>query len=229
MKNLQVHANKLESVKGSVRALANMVNRQYSPGPDSAVLLEARQRLIEFEQMLEIDYEAYVITASGRVVKLYQCTPDDIVTSDIVWSLCGQNRFLNHTSKPYSVGKHLIYGHFIAQERNFNPDFIKAWLLHDAEEAYVGDMPAPVKYAGSNLAHELASEHITRQLEKRYGIALLQYQYAIKQLDQLCRDHENAWRLGKGATQRLLEIVSLSDMSAHAVLADLYANYVEKL
>lgn len=226
--NLREHANKLESVKGSIRAMANMVNRNYAPGHDAAVLLEARQRLLEFEQMLEIDYEAYVITASGRVVKLYQCTPDDMVTGDIVWSLCGQNRFLNHTSKPYSVGKHLIYGHFIAKEMGLHANLIKAWLLHDAEEAYVGDMPAPVKYAGRNLAHELASDHITKQLEKRYGVTLSVYQATIKYLDQLCRDHENAWRLGKGATQRLIEIVSLSDMSAHAILTDLYTDYVEK-
>lgn len=223
--DLWAHANRLQSVKESIKELADIVNAQKKYGIE---LLHARQRLVEFEQMLEIDYESHVATVSGRIVKLYKCTPDDIVTSDIVWSLCGQNRFLNHTQKPYSVGKHLIYGCYLAEERGWSGAAVKAWLLHDAEEAYVGDLAAPVKKAGSNLAHELASEHISKQIAKRYGVTYEPYRIQVKNLDILCRDHENNWRLGKGATDKLLEVVSLSDVAAHHILTSLYHVYVEK-
>lgn len=66
--------------------------------------------------------------------------PDEVHIEDIAHALALTNRFGGHTPEPYSVGQHSIFvaGHC--------PEDLKlCGLMHDATEAYIGDMVAPVK------------------------------------------------------------------------------------
>lgn len=97
------------------------------------------------------------ITHSGRMVDLLNVTPEDIKLSDISWALAHINRFYGHASRSYSVAEHSI------NVARLLPEPIKIYgLLHDAHEAYIGDLSTPMKQA---LARQIEAEIVYRQFE----------------------------------------------------------------
>lgn len=110
------------------------------PTADGRVFNQDIQYAVDiFLQLTDIDFDAYIMTASGYKVRLYRCTPDDIRTDDVVSGLCNESRFCGQTPRPLPVACHLLNGLEIAIERGV----ALRWLLHDVEEAYLGDLPAP--------------------------------------------------------------------------------------
>ena len=84
--------------------------------------------------------EHSIRTYSGKVFDLKILDPESICIEDIGHSLAYTARFGGHLSELYSVGQHSI--HVMAQCRK---ELKLAALLHDASEAYLGDMPSPFK------------------------------------------------------------------------------------
>ena len=83
----------------------------------------------------------YLKTVSGRNIDPFNINPEDIDIQDIAQSLSMQCRYNGHTKKFYSVAEHSV---LVSQVL---PDEHKLWgLLHDASEAYVGDLISPVKH-----------------------------------------------------------------------------------
>lgn len=66
---------------------------------------------------------------------------------DIAHALATINRFNGHTTRPYSVAEHSLLVADIAASRGASRAVQLACLLHDAHEAYVGDMHSPAKWA----------------------------------------------------------------------------------
>jgi len=94
---------------------------------------------------LVLDLEArrrsmYLTTASGRAIDIQRITPDDICILDIAHSLSNLCRFAGHTREYYSVAQHSVRVALVLP-----PELRLAGLLHDATEAYVVDLPRPVK------------------------------------------------------------------------------------
>lgn len=71
------------------------------------------------------------------------------------------NRFNGQTIRPYSVAAHSFMCKFVAEnEYNISkPHLLLAILLHDASEAYVGDIVRPLKYTFHEELH-----HIERRI-----------------------------------------------------------------
>jgi len=90
------------------------------------------------------DEDLYVRTISGKEVNILNPLPDSIDINDIAWALSKQCRLNGHTPRFYSVAEHSINlaEYFLV---NGNRELVKYALLHDAAEAYLGDMPSPVK------------------------------------------------------------------------------------
>jgi len=84
---------------------------------------------------------AWVITLSGRKFDILTPKAQDVFLSDIACSLARQARFNGHTRFFYSVGQHSCLG---AQVAPTNKVALQM-LLHDATEAYIGDLVSPVK------------------------------------------------------------------------------------
>ncbi len=81
----------------------------------------------------------YISTRSGTVDFLNP-TPDSINIEDIAHALSLVNRYAGHTPYPYSVAQHSVLCSWMA------PAGLELEaLLHDAQEAYVGDVPSPLK------------------------------------------------------------------------------------
>lgn len=66
---------------------------------------------------------------------------------EIAHALAQINRFTGHTKRPYSVAEHSLLVWSIAANEGASPMAQLAALLHDAHEAFTGDVASPVKWA----------------------------------------------------------------------------------
>jgi 5'-deoxynucleotidase YfbR-like HD superfamily hydrolase len=85
-------------------------------------------------------------TVSGRKIDISSPDPSTIVIEDIAWALSRMPRFSGHSIPyiPYSVAQHCIQ---VAEElKEHGPGIQLLGLLHDAAEAYINDLPSPVKH-----------------------------------------------------------------------------------
>jgi hypothetical protein len=86
------------------------------------------------------------IYPSGRYVDPFNLSPDDIELADIIWSLSHINRFNGHHVLGYSVGYHSIRCALASmEERPGEHREALNCLMHDAAEAYLGDVIRPLK------------------------------------------------------------------------------------
>lgn len=84
-----------------------------------------------------------VHTKSGRAFDVVKIDPDAIDIEDIAWSLAHQCRYNGHVTRFYSVAEHSYKGAILAAAYGWAVQ--RAFLLHDAAEAYIGDIIAPIK------------------------------------------------------------------------------------
>ena len=89
----------------------------------------------------EIKDPAYIYTASGLKYVFADPDPMTINIEDIAHQLALTNRWGGCTRLPFSVAQHSC---LVAEMVN-DPEMKKVALMHDATEAYVGDMPRPLK------------------------------------------------------------------------------------
>lgn len=60
-----------------------------------------------FLQLTDIDFDAYIMTASGYKVKLYRCTPDDILAADHIQEQAGKRYAINADEKEEAIVKEI--------------------------------------------------------------------------------------------------------------------------
>ena len=82
-------------------------------------------------------------TVSGRLVDVRALRPQDIDIRDIAWSLAMQTRYLGHSLRRCSVAEHSCL--VAAVVGATDPELYMQALLHDAAEAYTGDLPPGLK------------------------------------------------------------------------------------
>ena len=79
-------------------------------------------------------------TFTGKAFDLRIMDPDTICIEDIAHALAHTARFGGHLQRLYSVAQHSVYACTLVSR-----ELQLAALLHDAAEAYLGDMPSPFK------------------------------------------------------------------------------------
>ncbi len=86
---------------------------------------------------------------SGSFVDLLDPDPATIHLRDIAWALSRIPRFTGHTLAEWPVANHLLLTEWIGRQRypDTEPLMRLHWLLHDAHEAYIGDVSTPLKNA----------------------------------------------------------------------------------
>lgn len=97
-------------------------------------------------------------TFSGRLVDPWALRPEDIDIEDIAHSLSQQCRFTGHTSRFYSIAEHCLLVASLLAER-YGSRVVLGGLVHDAAEAYFGDMAGPSKRRPTMHEYDVA-EHI---------------------------------------------------------------------
>lgn len=86
----------------------------------------------------------YIQTYTGLRFSYDQPGPFRI--RDIAHSLAMTPRFRGHCTEFLSVAEHCVLVSYAMQDEGLGNDLCVAGLLHDAHEAYFGDVPSPMKW-----------------------------------------------------------------------------------
>lgn len=88
------------------------------------------------------------MTASGREIDFASPDPREINLHDIAIGLSREVRFAGHSDPnrgPYRVATHSVLVASLLARQFGRPDLVAQGLLHDATEAYMKDVPSPLK------------------------------------------------------------------------------------
>lgn len=110
-----------------------------------------------------IETVSSLMTISGKFIDMLDPDPDVFDIEDIAHSLANQCRFGGHSSVYYSVAQHCCLCSVLV------PNHLKLTaLLHDATEAYLVDIPKPLK---NQLPNYMRIEHdFMKIIATRYGL-----------------------------------------------------------
>lgn len=133
----------------------------------------------------------WMLTNTGRYIDLADMKRQDIDLRDIAHGLTKRARYGGQPRHMYSVAEHSLYMAGVVEAGLYKPHFseplrkelVQACLLHDAAEAYIGDVIGPLKRFASEEWLE-----VERSLESliwaRFGVKA-DAVHAVKGLDYL--------------------------------------------
>jgi uncharacterized protein len=114
---------------------------------------------------------SWLQTYSGQRVSVAEPSPDNISIQDIATAISKQCRFNGHCSEFYSVAEHCVRGSKLA-EKHFGKKVAKEFLMHDATEAYLGDLIKPVKVTMPFF--QQVEEVFWKAIAKKFGLLVEQ-------------------------------------------------------
>ena len=113
----------------------------------------------------------YIQTSSGRWFNPFEPDPEQIDPDDIARALANVCRFGGHTRAFYSVAQHSVIVSELVEARGGDVEDVFAALMHDATEAYLGDMPHPIKHRSPlGAAFKEAENRLEAVLQARFAI-----------------------------------------------------------
>ena len=115
-------------------------------------------------------------TYTGKVFDPINTTEDMIDIVDIAHALSMQCRYSGHTKKFYSVAEHSII-----VSRNVHVQNAVAALLHDASEAYLVDIPKPLKPLIPE--YSIIEDNLMRIISRKFGF-IYPLHKEIKEIDR---------------------------------------------
>jgi len=105
----------------------------------------------------------WITTATGRRVDYVRVGPEDIDIEDIATALSRECRFAGHCKHFYSVAQHSVLVSRLVPE-----ELALEGLLHDASEAYLKDIPSPLKSLLPDYREIEA--RFDRAIRRRFGL-----------------------------------------------------------
>lgn len=132
-----------------------------------------------------------IVTYTGKAFDLLNSTPDMVCIEDIAHSLSLLCRYTGHVREFYSVAQHCV----LMAENNEPLGDPMAKLLHDAAEAYIGDIASPWKQLLWLFDEERGTRSISfksniynfeQKIQNVIGLALgvnLKYSAEVKESD----------------------------------------------
>jgi 5'-deoxynucleotidase YfbR-like HD superfamily hydrolase len=107
----------------------------------------------------------WIQTYSGRQFWPLDPRLEDVDIIDIAHSLSNMCRFAGHVKKFYSVAEHCVRVSYVC-----DPQFALWGLLHDASEAYLVDLPRPIKHSGALDAYKAFEKDVQDVICERFGL-----------------------------------------------------------
>ena len=138
-------------------------------------------------------------TASGKAFDYFDTDPCSIDIFDIAYSLSGMSRYHGHSRPRINVAQHSVMCAWVAP-----PDLKFEALMHDAHEAYMGDIGWPFKQAVKELCKDLEVPNPLEQMETRLRCAVagrfgLQkiIPAGVREIDMRMLETERRWAMVK--------------------------------
>jgi hypothetical protein len=110
---------------------------------------------------------AAIATFTGQIVELLAPDPATIVIEDIAHHLAAVNRFVGATRQPYSVAQHAVLVSYCCE-----PEDALHGLLHDAAEAYLGEMVRPLKQLAVMAPYRAMEAQLQVVIYGKFGLPL---------------------------------------------------------
>lgn len=196
-------------------------------------------------------------TVSGKIIDIDNPVKDDFNIVDIAWGLSRIPRFAGHTITkiPYSVAQHSLMVERIVEQAledhsmawispDINIEFLDSKskiiirlqaLIHDAMEAYTGDLPSPIKkhpflYDGIKKIEDKLMQGICSSLSIPVPTES-SYKF-IKYADDVSKAIEaHAFMVSRGKNWENMPEVSLLDLQnfeAPIVASEVYKMFIQK-
>jgi len=116
----------------------------------------------------------WIRTYTGKKFYLFDSGPEDVCIEDIAHALSMQCRYNGHVARFYSVAEHSAYvSAIVAAEmgnKHYNIDTALWALLHDASEAYIGDVSRPLKQQPEMERYRSNEKRIQGVIAAKFGL-----------------------------------------------------------
>ena len=119
---------------------------------------------------------SWFITFNGRQAYPLHLKVEDVLITDIAHSLSRLARFQGHfLPEHYSVAEHsVLVSHLVPKRLAFHG------LMHDAAEAYCGDVITPIKQMPGMAAYRAMERRVQEVIREKFGMARLSLVDAMK-------------------------------------------------
>jgi len=133
----------------------------------------------------EVSDVGFIETFTNKYVPPFDAKPEHICIEDIAHALSNQCRFSGHTSRFYSVAEHAWLASYYAPAH-----LAAAALMHDAAEAYLIDIPRPLKLYVQffisdvrQFSYYQAEESLLKVIGDKYELKLHPQSETVTKLD----------------------------------------------
>lgn len=115
---------------------------------------------------------SWIGTFTGQKFRLFDPRQTDICIEDIAHALSNQCRFNGHTREFYSVAQHSVHVSELVGKLQPESSFLGLMqgLLHDASEAYIGDMVRPLKRDHRMKPYRIVEDVVQRTIFRKFDL-----------------------------------------------------------
>ena len=168
-------------------------------------------------------------TFGGRRIRPLDTDPAQIDVADVAHALSHLCRFGGHCRVFYSVAQHSVLAADAVVREGGDADDALWALLHDAPEAYLGDLPHPLKHSPYGEAYREAEARLQEAVCLRFGLPL-DPPPLLKRIDRALLAAERAalmapawdWPELDGVEALDVEVVPQQPAAARAAFLDRY-------
>lgn len=113
----------------------------------------------------QISKVGFIETFTGKMFQFADPTEDMICIEDIAHALSNLCRYNGHCQRFYSVAEHSI---LLSEAYVWGNEVAFAMLMHDASEAYLCDIPRPIKYTLPD--YRTLEAKLDQAIAKKFGL-----------------------------------------------------------
>lgn len=115
--------------------------------------------------------DSWISTYTGRQFWPFEPKPEDVSIVDIAWALSLSVRFSGHVMSFFSVADHSLLVSGLLAARGQPPNVCLTGLLHDGSEAYLNDLPHPIKKQARFEHYRQVEAGIQDAIYERFGLS----------------------------------------------------------